>query len=98
MARRRDPRIRAPLQRIVTLCDLNGRAETSRCAKLNQGTVALAIMKARRRSPTLAQLDVRIHQPTRVTPAMAAGVSQNLWSLADVARMVDEWDTARKSI
>jgi len=35
---------------------------------------------------------VRIHQTLRVTPAMAAGVSQTLWSMEDVVRMVDEWE------
>jgi IS1 family transposase len=30
----------------------------------------------------------RIHQTLRVTPAMAAGVSQKLWSLEDIAAMV----------
>jgi IS1 family transposase len=35
---------------------------------------------------------VRIHQTLRVTPAMAAGVSQKLWSMEDVVRIVDEWE------
>jgi IS1 family transposase len=35
---------------------------------------------------------VRIHQTLRVTPAMAAGVSQKLWSMEDVVRVVDEWE------
>jgi IS1 family transposase len=34
---------------------------------------------------------VRIHQTLRVTPAMAAGVSEKLWSMEDVVRMTDEW-------
>ncbi|MCI0429910.1 MAG: helix-turn-helix domain-containing protein [Rhodospirillales bacterium] len=38
---------------------------------------------------------VRIHQTTRITPAMAAGVSQTLWSLADIVRVVDEWEATR---
>jgi hypothetical protein len=33
---------------------------------------------------------VRIHQTLPVTPAMAAGVSQKLWSLEDMVRVVDE--------
>ena len=37
---------------------------------------------------------VHIHQTTRVTPAMAAGVSQTLWSLTDIVRMVDEWEAS----
>ncbi len=36
---------------------------------------------------------VRIHQTTRVTPAMAAGVSQTLWSVEDIVRVVDQWAT-----
>lgn len=32
---------------------------------------------------------VRIHQTLRVTPAMAAGVSDKLWDLADIVRMID---------
>jgi endonuclease/exonuclease/phosphatase (EEP) superfamily protein YafD len=38
---------------------------------------------------------VRIHQTMRVTPAMAAGVSQRLWSLTDIVRVVDEWEKRR---
>jgi IS1 family transposase len=33
---------------------------------------------------------VRIHQTLRVTPAMAAGVSQTLWSLTDMVRVIDD--------
>jgi IS1 family transposase len=32
---------------------------------------------------------VRIHQTLRVTPAMAAGVTDKLWELADVVAMID---------
>jgi hypothetical protein len=39
---------------------------------------------------------VRIHQTTRVSPAMAAGVSDKLWSLEDIVRMVDDWEVASK--
>ena len=31
---------------------------------------------------------VRIHQTLRVTPAMAAGVSQTLWSMQDLASLI----------
>lgn len=34
----------------------------------------------------------RIHQTLRVTPAMAAGVSDKLWEMTDVAKMVDDWE------
>ena len=32
---------------------------------------------------------VRIHKTLRVTPAMAAGVSDKLWTVEDIANMVD---------
>lgn len=31
----------------------------------------------------------RIHQTTRVTPAMAAGVSDKLWDVTDVVRVIE---------
>ncbi|MDE2227620.1 MAG: IS1 family transposase [Alphaproteobacteria bacterium] len=34
----------------------------------------------------------RIHQTTRVTPAMAAGVINKLWDMTDVVRMVEAWE------
>ncbi len=37
---------------------------------------------------------VRIHQTTRVTPAMAANVTGKLWSLEDIVRVVDDWQRA----
>ncbi len=39
---------------------------------------------------------VRIHQTLRVTPAMAAGVTDKLWSLEDMVRVVDEWEIAQR--
>ena len=39
---------------------------------------------------------VRIHQSLRVTPAMAAGVTDRLWELEDIVRIVDEWEAERK--
>jgi hypothetical protein len=32
----------------------------------------------------------RIHKTLRVTPAMAAGVTDRLWSIEDLAAMVEE--------
>lgn len=40
---------------------------------------------------------VRIHQTLRVTPAMAAGVTNTLWSLSDMVRVIDEWAMARSA-
>jgi hypothetical protein len=36
---------------------------------------------------------VRIHQSLRITPAMAAGVTTTLWSLTDMVRVNEEWET-----
>lgn len=38
---------------------------------------------------------VRIHQSLRVSPAMAAGVSKTLWSFADMAEVIEDWEAAR---
>lgn len=38
---------------------------------------------------------VRIHQSLRITPAMAAGVTSKLWSLTDMVRVIEDWETAR---
>jgi IS1 family transposase len=35
---------------------------------------------------------VRIHQTLRCTPAMEAKVTERLWSLEDIVRIVDEWE------
>lgn len=35
---------------------------------------------------------VRIHQTLRVTPAMAAGVTDKLWDYTDVVNVVEEWE------
>jgi len=36
---------------------------------------------------------VRIHQTLRCTPAMAAGVSKTLWELADMVKVLEDWET-----
>jgi hypothetical protein len=38
---------------------------------------------------------VRIHQSLRITPAMAAGVTQKLWSQTDMVRVIEEWEARR---
>ena len=38
---------------------------------------------------------VHIHQTLRVTPAMAAGVSDQLWEIADIAKLLENAKTAR---
>jgi IS1 family transposase len=38
---------------------------------------------------------VRIHQTLRCTPAMEAGVTDRLWDLSDIVRMVEDWESER---
>jgi IS1 family transposase len=40
---------------------------------------------------------VRIHQTTRVTPAMAAGATDKLWELADMVRVLEEWEATQQA-
>lgn len=37
---------------------------------------------------------VRIHKTLRVTPAMAAGVTDKLWEISDVVAMLEKWEAA----
>ena len=37
---------------------------------------------------------VRIHQTLKVTPAMAAGVSEKLWEASDIVEMLEQWESA----
>jgi hypothetical protein len=39
---------------------------------------------------------VRIHQTLRVPPAMEAGVTDRLWDLTDIVRIVDEWEATKR--
>jgi hypothetical protein len=38
---------------------------------------------------------VRIRQTLRCTPAMAAGVTTDLWELSDLVRVLEDWQTAQ---
>jgi len=38
---------------------------------------------------------VRLHQTLRCTPAMAAGVSKTLWELADIVKVLEDWEAER---
>ncbi len=40
---------------------------------------------------------VRIHKTLRVTPAMAAGVTDRLWEIADIAKLVEHAEAAPKA-
>ena len=35
---------------------------------------------------------VRIHKTLRTSPAMAAGVSDRLWDIADIARLIEQYE------
>jgi IS1 family transposase len=39
---------------------------------------------------------VRIHKTLRVTPAMAAGVTDRLWEIGDVVKMLEDWENQQK--
>lgn len=39
---------------------------------------------------------VRIHQTLKVTPAMAAGVTDTLWSFEDVVNVIEQWEASAK--
>jgi hypothetical protein len=39
---------------------------------------------------------VRIHQTLRVTPAMAAGVTDKLWEVADIVAVLEQWELANQ--
>jgi hypothetical protein len=47
-----------------------------------------------RRRDALHVLFVRIHKTLRVTPAMAAGVTDKLWEIRDVVAMLEKWEAA----
>lgn len=38
---------------------------------------------------------VRIHQTLKVTPAMAAGVTDKLWEVSDIVAIIEAWETDR---
>ena len=37
---------------------------------------------------------VRLHQTLKVTPAIAAGVTSNLWEVSDMVKFLDDWEAA----
>jgi IS1 family transposase len=39
----------------------------------------------------------RIHTTLRMTPAMRANVTQNLWDVVDLVRMIEEWEASQLS-
>jgi hypothetical protein len=39
---------------------------------------------------------VRIHKTLKVSPAMAAWLTDRLWEMADIVRLVDAYEASRK--
>jgi hypothetical protein len=39
---------------------------------------------------------VRIHQTLRITPAMAAAVTDRVWDIADIIRLLEDWQTRQE--
>lgn len=39
---------------------------------------------------------VRLHETIRCTPAMAAGVTNRLWELSDMVRVLEAWEAEQK--
>lgn len=37
---------------------------------------------------------VRIHKTLHVTPAMAANVTERLWEVADIVKVLEDWEAA----
>jgi hypothetical protein len=40
---------------------------------------------------------VRVHQTLKVSPAMAAGVTDRLWEIFDLVQVLEDWETQRDS-
>lgn len=36
---------------------------------------------------------VRIHKTLKITPAMAAGVTDKLWEMSDMVKALEDWET-----
>jgi hypothetical protein len=41
-------------------------------------------------------ISARIHESLRVTPAMAAGVTDKLWKIGDDLKMLEHWEGQQK--
>ena len=39
----------------------------------------------------------RIHRSLRITPTMAARVTERFWTMGDVVRIVDEWEVGQRA-
>jgi hypothetical protein len=41
---------------------------------------------------------VRIHKTLKMTPAMRAGVTEKLWDVVDLVRMIEEWEATQVKV
>jgi hypothetical protein len=39
---------------------------------------------------------VRIHQTLKITPAMAANVTDKLWEMSDMVKVLEDWEASQK--
>jgi hypothetical protein len=37
---------------------------------------------------------VRIHQTLKISPAMAAGVTDKLWEMSDMVKVLEDWEAS----
>jgi predicted cupin superfamily sugar epimerase len=40
---------------------------------------------------------VRVHQTLKVSPAMAAGVTDSLWEISDLVQVLEDWEAQQHS-
>jgi hypothetical protein len=40
---------------------------------------------------------VRIHQTLKISPAMAAGVTDKLWEMSDMVKVLEDWEAGQKA-
>jgi hypothetical protein len=38
---------------------------------------------------------VRIHQTLKISPAMATGVTNKLWEMSDMVKVLEEWESCQ---
>lgn len=39
---------------------------------------------------------VRLHQTLKTSPAMAAGVTPQLWEMSDMVQVLEDWEAAKE--
>lgn len=81
----------------VERLNLNVRMGNRRMTRLTNAFSKKAVNHAHMMSVYFMHYNfVRIHMTLRVTPAMQAGVTPKLWSLMDMARVIEDWENRPK--